>query len=235
MAIKALVFDVFGTVVDWRGSVAREMAAFGAERGLEHDWNAFALSWRAKYQPAMARVREGERGFVKLDTLHRENLEEVLTEFAITGLDEATKDHLNRIWHRLAPWPDAVEGLTQLKENFIIGTLSNGNVELMVNMAKHAGLPWDVILGAEVARAYKPEPQAYRTTAEMLGCGPGECMLVAAHNNDLVAAQGCGLAAAFVSRPTEYAADQDFDISAENEYDFVAEDFVDLAVQLDVK
>jgi 2-haloacid dehalogenase len=233
MAIKALVFDVFGTVVDWRGSVAREMAAFGAERGLEHDWNAFALRWRAKYQPAMARVRAGDRGFVKLDTLHRENLEEVLTEFAISGLNEAEKDHLNRIWHRLTPWPDAVAGLTRLKRNFIIATLSNGNVELMVNMAKHAGLPWDTILGAEVARAYKPDPRAYLTTAEMLGCGPGECMLVAAHNKDLVAAMGCGLATAFVTRTSEYAEDQDFDITAENEYDFVAESFIDLAAQLD--
>jgi 2-haloacid dehalogenase len=232
MPLKALVFDVFGTVVDWRGSVSREMAAFGREKGLERDWNAFALSWRAKYQPAMARVRAGERDFVKLDVLHRENLEEVLTEFAISDLSEDEKDHLNRIWHRLEPWPDAVEGLARLKARFIIATLSNGNVELMVNMAKRAGLPWDTILGAEVARAYKPDPQAYLRTAEMLGCGKGECMLVAAHNNDLVAAAGCGLATAFVSRRQEYADDQDFDISAENDYDFVADSFIDLATQL---
>jgi 2-haloacid dehalogenase len=232
MALKALVFDVFGTVVDWRGTVAREMADFGAAKGLDHDWNAFALSWRAKYQPAMAQVRAGDRGFVKLDVLHRENLEVVLAEFAIDGLSEAEKDHLNRIWHRLQPWPDSLEGLSRLKEKFIIATLSNGNVELMVNMAKNAGLPWDTILGAEVARAYKPDPQAYKITAAMLGCGPGECMLVAAHNNDLVAAQDCGLAAAFVSRPREYADDQDFDISAENNYDFVADNFIDLAAQL---
>tara|TARA_R110002167_G_scaffold52746_1_gene151956 strand:- start:743 stop:1447 length:705 start_codon:yes stop_codon:yes gene_type:complete len=232
MTIKALTFDVFGTVVDWRGSIAREGAALGRRLGIERDWNAFALAWRARYQPAMQRVRSGEIGFVKLDVLHRMNLVDTLAEFEIEGLDEAAIDDLNRAWHRLDPWPDVVEGLTRLKTKYILVTLSNGNVSLMVNMAKRAGLPWDAILGAEVARHYKPQPEAYLITAEMLGLQPEECMMVAAHNGDLVAAGKTGFRAAFVSRPTEYAADQDFDIAAENDYDFAADSFTDLAQQL---
>lgn len=232
MTIKALTFDVFGTVVDWRGSIAREGADVGRRLGIERDWNAFALSWRAKYQPAMERVRSGEIGFVRLDVLHRMNLDETLKEFEIEGLDEAAVDDLNRAWHRLDPWPDVVEGLTRLKTKYILATLSNGNVALMVNMAKRAGLPWDAILGAEVAGYYKPQPQAYQTTAEMLGLKPEECLMVAAHNGDLVAAGRTGFRQAFVSRPTEYADDQDFDVTAENDYDHVADSFIDLARQL---
>jgi 2-haloacid dehalogenase len=232
MDIRALTFDVFGTVVDWRGSITAEGQAFGRERGIDIDWNAFALSWRAKYQPAMEKVRSGATGFVKLDVLHRANLEQVLAEFGLDGLSEVDKDHLNRIWHRLDPWPDSVEGLNRLKRKYILATLSNGNVALMVNMAKNAGLPWDAILGAEVARHYKPQPEAYLKTADFLGLEPAQCLMVAAHNNDLVAAAGCGLRTAFVARPTEYGVDQDFDVKAENDYDFVAENFLDLAGQL---
>jgi 2-haloacid dehalogenase len=232
MEARALCFDVFGTVVDWRNSIAREAGELGRKKGIERDWLAFADAWRGKYQPAMERVRSGGRGFVKLDVLHRENLEEVLREFEFPKLDEAELDRLNRAWHRLDPWPDVVEGLTRLKRRFILATLSNGNIALMVNMAKRAGLPWDAILGAEVARSYKPQPQAYLATADCLGLQPGECVLVAAHNSDLVAAGKCGLQRAFGARPTEHGPGQKFDLVAKHDFEYVAKDFVDLADKL---
>ncbi len=232
MAFKALLFDVFGTVVDWRSSIIAEGEAFGRAQGLDLDWGAFADGWRAKYQPSMRRVREGETGWIKLDDLHRQNLLELLEEFAITGLSDDEIEHWNKVWHRLEPWPDSVAGLTRLKRKFILATLSNGNVALLVNMAKHGGLPWDAVLGAEVARHYKPQPEAYLMTAEFLGLAPDECLMVAAHNGDLVAAAGCGLGTAFVHRPTEYGPGQSTDLEAENDYDYVAEDFVHLAGQL---
>jgi 2-haloacid dehalogenase len=231
--VKALTFDVFGTVVDWRGSIARGGAAFATEHDIEDvDWATFANAWRARYQPSMEKVRSGRRPWTNLDTLHRENLKEVLAEFGIGGLDEAALDQLNRIWHRLDPWPDVVEGLTRLKRKYILATLSNGNVALMVNMAKRAGLPWDAVLGAEVSRRYKPEPEAYLITAELLGLDPGDCMMVAAHNDDLVTASRQGLRTAFVPRPTEYGPDQHKDFRAEHDFDVIAEDFVDMAAKL---
>lgn len=233
MAFKALLFDVFGTVVDWRGSIIAEGEAFGRDRGLEVDWAAFADGWRAKYQPAMQRVREGKTGWVKLDDLHRENLLELLEEFTISGLSENEIDHWNKVWHRLNPWPDTVAGLTRLKSKFVLATLSNGNVALLVNMAKHGGLPWDAVLGAEVAGHYKPQREAYLKTAAFLGLAPQDCLMVAAHNADLAAAANCGLGTAFVSRPTEYGPGQTANQKAENDYDHVADDFLDLADQLD--
>ena len=230
--VKALAFDVFGTVVDWRGSIIRMGPAFGAAHGFSLDWAAFANAWRAEYQPAMERVRSGEIGFVKLDFLHRMNLEKVLRDFGISGLPEAVLDDFNRMWHRLDPWPDVLAGLARLKTKYILVTLSNGNVSLMVDMAKRAGLPWDMILGAEIAGNYKPEPAVYRNAADLLDLAPAEVMMVAAHNGDLVAAAGVGLGTAFVSRPTEYGPDQTADLSAENAYDVLAADFGDLAVQL---
>lgn len=232
MAFKALLFDVFGTVVDWRGSIIAEGQAFGRARGLDVDWAAFADGWRAKYQPAMQRVRDGQIGWVKLDDLHRQNLDELLEEMAITCLTKDEIDHWNRVWHRLNAWPDAVEGLTKLKNKFILATLSNGNVALIVNMAKHAGLPWDAVLGAEVAGHYKPQPEAYLKTAQILGLAPEDCLMVAAHNSDLVAAGSCGLGTAFVSRPREFGMGQTADKDAENDYHYVARDFLDLADQL---
>ncbi|MFP6746672.1 MAG: haloacid dehalogenase type II [Alphaproteobacteria bacterium] len=232
MAFKALLFDVFGTVVDWRGSIIAEGEVFGRAQGLDIDWADFADAWRAKYQPAMRRVREGGRGWVKLDDLHRENLLELLDEFSITGLGTDEIDHWNKVWHRLNPWPDTVAGLTRLKAKFILATLSNGNVALIVNMAKHAGLPWDAVLGAEVAGHYKPEREAYLKTVEFLGLAPQECLMVAAHNGDLVAAADCGLGTAFVRRSGEYGPAQTTDQTAANEYDYVARDFLDLAIQL---
>jgi 2-haloacid dehalogenase len=230
--VKALVFDVFGTVVDWRGSIAREAEAFARRNGLKLDGERFALDWRALYQPAMDKVRKGQLGFVKLDLLHRMNLDELLARHGIAGLPEAEIAHLNEAWHRLDPWPDAVPGLTRLRDRYILGTMSNGNVRLMVDMAKHAGLPWDVILGAEVARAYKPDPTTYLTGVEYLSMQPAEVMLVAAHNGDLLAARKCGLATGFVGRPYEYGAAQTRDTKAEHDFDIVADSFVDLADKL---
>lgn len=230
--IKALTFDVFGTVVDWRESLIREGRALGRARGLEADWARFADAWRGLYQPAMDRVRRGEVEWTKLDDLHRMSLVQLLGEFGIRGLDEAEIEDFNHAWHRLDPWPDAVAGLTRLKRRFILATLSNGNVALLVNMAKRAGLPWDAILGAEVARRYKPQPEAYLTTAALLGLAPGECLMVAAHNGDLAAAGALGFRTAFVARPLEHGPGQTRDVRAERDWDVVATDFNDLAAKL---
>jgi len=230
--LHALTFDVFGTVVDWRTSIAREGRELGARKGIEADWEAFADAWRAKYQPSLSRVRDGEIPWTKLDDLHRASLDELLAEFGIEGLSEEEKNDLNRAWHRLDPWPDSVEGLTRLKRRYVLATLSNGNVALLVNMAKHAGLPWDAVLGAEVARHYKPQPEAYLSTAEYLGVAPAQCMLVAAHNDDLVAAARVGFRTGFVPRPREYGSNQTTDLEAKHDFDVVARDFIDLAARL---
>jgi 2-haloacid dehalogenase len=232
-AVKALTFDVFGTVVDWRSSITEEGRAVGRRTGIEADWEAFADAWRSKYQPSMSRVRNGEMPWTNLDSLHRTSLDELLEELGIDELDEQERDHLNRAWHRLNPWPDSVEGLTRLKQKYILATLSNGNVALLVDMAKNAGLPWDAILGAEVARHYKPQPQSYLTTAALLDLASHECMMVAAHNGDLVAASALGLRTVFVLRPTEYGPNQQTDLQAEHRFDIVSESFIDLASQLD--
>ena len=232
MDIKALGFDVFGTVVDWRTSIAREGAAVGRAKGIDIDWTAFAVAWRKLYQPQMQRVRSGELPWTKLDDLHRESLEKIVAELGIKGLDGADLDFLNHAWHRLDPWPDAVPGLTRLKTRFMLTTLSNGNVALMVNMAKRAGLPWDAILGAEPTRHYKPDPETYLGTADYLGVRPDQLMLVAAHNGDLGAARKVGLRTAFVPRPKEHGPGQTRDLAPEQAWDFVATDFEDLARQL---
>jgi 2-haloacid dehalogenase len=230
--IKALGFDVFGTVVDWRTSIVREGEAFGRAHGVTADWVKFADAWRGLYQPMMNKVRHGEIGWTKLDDLHRMALDRLLADFGIKGIAEADIDHLNRAWHRLDPWPDAVPGLTRLKTKYVLTTLSNGNVALMVNMAKRAGLPWDVILGAEPTRHYKPQREAYVGTAEYLGIRPDQLMLVAAHNGDLRAASGFGLRTAFVPRPTEHGPGQTKDLAPDGDWDVVAKDFVDLAGKL---
>jgi len=227
--VQALLFDVFGTVVDWRGSIIAELSRFGADKGLAVDWAQFTDDWRSLYQPSLEEVRSGRRAWTILDVLHRESLEKLLATYTITGLSEADKDHLTRVWHRLKPWPDVVDGLTRLKRRYIIGPLSNGNVGLMTRMAKNAGLPWDVILGAETARAYKPLPQAYLASAALLNLAPGQVMLVAAHNNDLAAAAAQGLATAFVARPTEHGPHQKADFKAERDWDVVTDSFGGLA------
>jgi 2-haloacid dehalogenase len=228
-AIRALIFDVFGTVVDWRGSIIRECRALGRRKKLAVDWDAFADAWRAGYRPAMARVRSGELPWMNIDQLHRMILDELLARFAVEGLTEEEIDHLNRAWHRLDPWPDARRGLALLKRRHVIATLSNGNMALLVNMAKHARLPWDCVMSAELFRHYKPDPEAYLGAAAMLGFEPAEVMLVAAHKDDLRAAQACGLAAAFVRRPREKGPKVKLDLKAEADFDFNAKDFVDLA------
>ena len=227
--VQALLFDVFGTVVDWRASIIDDLTRFGAEKGLKADWAAFTDDWRGLYQPAMDEVRSGRRVWTILDVLHRESLEKLLGKYGISGLSEADKDHVNCVWHRLRPWPDAVAGLTRLKSRYIIGTLSNGNVGLLTRMAKNAGLPWDVILGAETARAYKPLPQAYLASAELLNLKPAQVMLVAAHNGDLAAAANVGLRTGFVARPTEYGPHQKRDFKAERDWDVVTDSFTALA------
>ncbi len=230
--VKALTFDVFGTVVDWRGSIIRECAALGAERGFEADWAAFADAWRGGYGPSMDRVRKGELPWTKIDTLHRMILDGLLEQFDIRGLSESDKDHLNRAWHRLHPWPDSIEGMTRLRRGYTLSTLSNGNVALLTNMAKRAGLPWDCILSAELMKHYKPDPQAYLGAADFLGLEPGEVMMVAAHKGDLRAAQAQGLKAAFVTRPLEHGPDREVDTTPEPEFEYNATDFNDLATQL---
>jgi len=223
--LKALLFDVFGTCVDWRTSVAGEAAALGLPG------EAVADAWRARYQPQLETVRSGEREWVVLDILHREALDDVLAELG-RDLAPEQRDELTLAWHRLDPWPDAVAGLTRLRERYVLATLSNGNVALLVDMAKRAGLPWDAILGAEVARHYKPQPEAYLTTAALLGLAPDECLMVAAHNGDLAAASAQGFRTAFVPRPAEHGSSQSRDLKAERDWDVIAADFLDLAGKL---
>ncbi len=232
--VQALLFDVFGTVVDWRSGIAREAAPFLARHGVGMDPGAFADAWRRRYQPAMQAVRRGERPFTRLDTLHRENLEAVLRDAGAdpSRIPDEELDALNRAWHRLDPWPDAVAGLARVKRRFIIAPLSNGNVALLLNMARRAGLPWDAILGAEVAGAYKPMPEAYLRTADILALPPDACMMVAAHNDDLAAARGCGLRTAFVPRPAEHGPGQKEDLAPAQDWDAVAPDFEALADRL---
>lgn len=227
--VKALLFDVFGTVVDWRNAIITEGELLNRSRGLEVDWARFADRWRSMYQPAMEQVRSGARPWTVLDVLHRESLDRLIEEFGLQDLDENERDHLNRVWHRLGPWPDSVDGLTRLKRRFIIAPLSNGNVSLLVNMARHAGLPWDVILGAEIAGHYKPQPEAYLAAAQLLDLHPSQCMMVAAHNDDLEAAAGLGFGTAFITRPTEHGPEQAVDLEPSGDWDFVVGGITELA------
>jgi 2-haloacid dehalogenase len=229
--VKALTFDVFGTTVDWRGSLIREAEEWGRARGLEINWPRFADSWRAGYAPAMDQVRKGLLPWMNLDQLHRKILDRLFAEYKIDGLSETEKEHFNKAWHRLHPWPDSVAGLTRLKTKFILSTLSNGNVSLLVEMAKFAGLPWDAVLCAEIFRHYKPDSETYLGAAEMLGCKPQEVIMVAAHPNDLRAAQKLGLRTAFVPRPREHG-DRNPDATMDTDFDVIATDFIDLADKL---
>jgi 2-haloacid dehalogenase len=232
--IKACLFDVFGTVVDWRTSVSRDLAAFAQEKRIEGvDWLEFAVEWRKLYQPSMEEVRSGRRPFTILDELHRESLLKLVARYGLRGLAQGDLEHMNRAWHRLVPWPDVVEGLARLKHKYIIAPCSNGNIALMVNLAKWAGLPWDCILGAETARAYKPLPEAYLASCRQLGLAPAAVMMVAAHNGDLKAAKAQGLATAFVPRPTEHGPGQQTDLAADPAcVDVPAASFVELAARM---
>lgn len=235
-SVRALVFDVFGTVVDWRGSIIREVRSLARARKLDLDPDAFADAWRAGYQPAMAKVRSGELGWTKIDALHRMILDDLLKRFAVRGLKETEIDHLNRVWHRLRPWPDSRAGLKALKKHRIIATLSNGNVSLLANMAKAGGLPWDCIFSGENFHHYKPDPETYLGACELLSLEPAQVMMVAAHKNDLFAAKSCGLATAFVRRPLEFGPGVKKDPKAERaldrSIDLRADDFPDLARRL---
>lgn len=232
-AVKALVFDVFGTVVDWRSSLIADFTAWGAERDRAADWTGLVDAWRQAYMPSMDEVRRHpERGYVILDTLHRRTLEQLAPRFGIVGASEPELRYLTTGWHRLHPWPDSVSGLTRLKAKYIIAPLSNGNVALLTNMAKSAGLPWDLILSAEIFEHYKPDPETYLGAAKLLGLPPEQVMMVAAHNSDLAAAQALGLKTAFVPRVAEYGPLQDRDFNADSDWDIVAADFNEIADRL---
>ncbi|MGV3571863.1 MAG: haloacid dehalogenase type II [Ramlibacter sp.] len=223
--VEVLAFDIFGTVVDWHGSIVREMAALHPQV----DGDAFALAWRAGYRPAMARVMSGELGWTLIDDLHRMILDEVLPRFGLGHLDEAQRRHLNRVWHRLDPWPEAVEALSRLKRRYILCSLSNGNLGLLTRMAKRAGLPWDCVLSAEVFRAYKPDPATYLGVARVFDLRPEQVMLVAAHHDDLAGARACGLRTAYIERPLEHGAGRPKDVSPQPGNDLHSRDLAALA------
>jgi 2-haloacid dehalogenase len=229
--LRALAFDVFGTVVDWRSSLIRELEQFGQNRGLQQDWAAFADNWRAGYAPAMDRVRRGDLPWTRIDDLHRMILDDLLRSAGVTASDEDV-DHLNRAWHQLDPWPDTVDGLTRLKEKFVITTLSNGNLSLLTNMAKRAGLPWDCVISAELFHHYKPDREAYLGCADLLGVSPDQLMLVAAHPDDLRAARAAGLMTGYVARPLEHGPSGRPHSIDDGEFDVTATDFLNLADQL---
>jgi 2-haloacid dehalogenase len=226
---KALAFDVFGTVVDWHGGVAREAAALAAQHGIQGDWAAVANDWRAGYAPAMDKVRQGQLPWTHIDTLHRMILEQIVERHGLGILNEAEREHLNRAWHRLPPWPDTVPGLVRLKRRFTLTTLSNGNFSLLTEMAKYSGLPWDCVISAELFGHYKPDPETYLGCARLLDVTPGELMLVACHPSDLRAARANGLRTAYVPRPFEYGPSTALPAIVAGEFDVVANDFEQLA------
>jgi 2-haloacid dehalogenase len=229
---SAIVFDTFGSVVDWRSSLIADLTAYGKQRAIKADWPALVDAWRQAYAPSMNRVRTGELPWTKLDALHRASLDRLVAEHGIEGLTEDDLRHINFGWHRLLPWPDSVPGLTRLKRRFIIGPLSNGNVSLLTNMAKFAGLPWDMVFGSDLFHHFKPDPETYLGVAALLDLPPGRVMMAAAHNSDLAAARKLGLMTAFFARPTEYGPLQSRDYKAEGDWDYVASDIEDLATQL---
>lgn len=230
--VKVLTFDVFGTVVDWRGSILAETKVFGQSKGLSVDWEAFIDAWQRCYRPGMDRVNKGEIPWTNVDVIYRTKLKELLVEFGITGLTDAEEGHLNRVWCRLAPWPDAVPGLTRLKSKYVLSTLSNGNFAWLVDLGKHAGLPWDCVLTAENFQRYKPDPKVYLDAIELFGVKPEQVMMVAAHNYDLAHAASHGMRTAFFSRPTEYGASQTSNLKAEGKWDLVVENMEELASAL---
>ncbi|MHC2462769.1 haloacid dehalogenase type II [Bradyrhizobium embrapense] len=231
--VKALVFDVFGTVVDWRTSLINDFTTWGEKRGIKADWTALVDGWRAVYAASMDEVRKNpQNGYVILDELHRRSLDKLVTQFDIKGLSEDDLQHLTKGWHRLHGWPDSVAGLTRLKSKYIISPLSNGNVALLTNMAKFAGLPWDLVMSAELFEHYKPDPETYLGAAKLLCLPPEQVMMVAAHNYDLKHAQKHGLKTAFVARPTEYGPLQKVDFEATGSWDIVAKDFGEIATRM---
>ena len=235
--VQAVLFDTFGTVVDWRSGVAREVAAFAVRHALpDFDAARFADAWRARYEPSMDPIRTGARAFVPLDQLHRENLIATMPEFDLDPADYHDElGELTAAWERLDPWDDSVAGLTALGREVIIGPLSNANLALLVRMARHAGLPWSVIIGCDATRAYKPTTEAYHGAAHLLRLDPGEVMLAAAHNTDLAAAQGAGLATAFIPRPTELGPGQTKDLRPQGNWDLVCDSITDLSCRFQLR
>jgi len=227
--MKALLFDTFGTLVDWRTSLIAAVTEFGRQKGRQLPADELVDRWRSAYEPMMARVRTGKLPWTDLDALHRMALTELLPDFQLSDLAEAEIDQLTFGWHQLSPWPDSVQGLTLLRQKFILAPLSNGNFSLLVDLAKFAGLPWDAVLGSDLFKHYKPDPETYLGACELLKTSPAEVMLVAAHNYDLQAAQSHGLKTAFVARPTEYGPHQSKDFGPEGAWDFVARDMIELA------
>lgn len=232
MDVRAILFDVFGTVVDWRSSLIDELSAWGATRGLTVDWAGLVDEWRGAYAPSMDRVRRGELPWTNLDALHRASLAELAPRFGLTGLDAAGMEWVNQGWHRLQPWPDSVPGLVRLRPKYVLSPMSNGNVALLVAMARTRGLPWDLVLCAEVFQHYKPDPETYLGACRLLALEPSQVMLCAAHNGDLAAAQRLGLRTAFIPRPTEYGPRQIRDFGPEGEWDIVAADMEDFATRM---
>ncbi|WP_227377796.1 haloacid dehalogenase type II [Haladaptatus halobius] len=232
--VDALVFDVFGTVVDWHSGVVRDGESLGKSKGLDVDWAAFADAWREEYQPSLTRVRQGEIPWQNLDSLHRQSLEHLLDRFGVEALTDEEIEHLNSVWHRLDPWPDVIPGLNRLRSDYLIAPLSNGHVRLLTNMAKRAGIPWDLILSAELSGHYKPDEEVYLTAVDLLDLHPEGVMMVAAHETDLDASRESGLRTAYVHRPLEWGPEQAEVVERPDEstYDIVAEDFVDLAERL---
>lgn len=229
MDVRAILFDVFGTVVDWRGSLIEELGAWGAERGLAVDWPGLVDAWRGAYAPSMDRVRRGELPWTNLDALHRAGLAELAPRYGLVGQTPEAMEWISLGWHRLRPWPDSVPGLVRLRRRYILSPLSNGNVALLVNMARAQGLPWDLVLCAEVFRHYKPDPETYLGACQLLALDPSQVMLCAAHNGDLAAAQRLGLRTGFVARPAEYGPRQVRDFAPEGGWDIVAADMDEFA------
>jgi 2-haloacid dehalogenase len=231
--IKALTFDTFGTVVDWRTSIIRDFRAFAKRRKLQGiAWDALVDEWKTAYRPGMDAVNSGREPWTTVDVIYRRKLDELLPKYGLAGLGEADRDYLNKVWHRLKPWPDSVAGLRRLKKKYVIAPLSNGDVACLANMAKFGGLPWDLILCAEIFQRYKPDPAVYLGAIRLLGLKPGEVMMVAAHNYDLQNARSHGMRTGFVLRPTEYGPAQAKDLKAESDWDVVARDFGQLATKL---
>ena len=232
--IKVILFDTFGTIVDWRSSISRDSQELALSKGLKaFDGDAFARAWRAGYAPSMARVTSGKEPFASIDFIHRKRLDEILPEFGLAVLDENERNHLNKGWHRLDPWPDSLPGLIRIRFKFMISPLSNGSLMLLATMAKRAGLPWDFILSSDMHRAYKRDPAVYKSAIRLLNLEPEQVMMVAAHNDDLEAARREGMRTAYINRPTEYGIDQSDDIAATSNWTFVADSVEDLANQLD--
>lgn len=232
LGVRALVFDVFGTVVDWRSSIIREGELLAEKKGYDIDWGVFADRWRAGYGPSMNRVRSGELPWTKLDDLHRLVLDELVLEFGLSGMSEAELQDFNFAWHRLLPWPDTLAGLNRLKNKYTIASLSNGNVSMLVDIARNAGIDWDTVLSAELSRHYKPDPEAYLKAPELFSLAPEQVMLVATHPSDLRSASETGLHTAYVHRALERGAANPKVPPARDEFDFFADDFIDLARQL---